>query len=117
MGEGVELGGMGWERGLCEAEGEDGLGKAEGEAVVGCGAVLGDGGAVGFGGVAFVDGPAVLGIVGGETVHQFVAVSFGQNGGCGYRHEGGVAFHHCGVGNIVVWTEFIPVYEYVLGPN
>ncbi len=68
--------------------------EAEGVAVEGSGTEASDCLAMGFCGVAFVDFPVVAGVLGGEFLHQFIAVGLGEyRGGC-YRHVCGVAFDY-----------------------
>ena len=68
-------------QGLVEVVKEGGAAGSEAAAVMRGEAVGGYGGTVVAGRVALVLCPVVGGIVGGEALHQFVAVGFGEDGG------------------------------------
>ena len=69
--------------------------------------------AVGFCGVAFVDFPVVAGVLGGEFLHQFIAVGLGE-----YRCGGdigvlAVAFDYGDVGDVAIRFEPVAVNGYL----
>ena len=83
--------------------------EAEGEAVVGCGAVGGYGRAVVGCGVAFVDGPVVGGILVVEAAHDVVAVGLGEDGGGGDVAVAAVSFDEGLPGDVAPGMEFVAV--------
>ena len=98
-----------------EREGELDGKEAEGEAVVGGGAVGFDGGAVVGGGIAFVGCPAVGGILAMKPAHDFVTVGFGEYGGGGDIAKPSVALYECLPGDVAVWFEAIAVDDNGVG--
>lgn len=93
-------------------EGELGVKKAEGEAMMRGGAVCGDGGSMIGSGVAFVFRPVVGGELLMKACHKLVAVSLGEDGCGGNVAESSVAFDKCGAGHVAPWMEFVAVNDY-----
>lgn len=70
-----------------------------------------------FGGIALVLCPVVVRKLLGNLLHKFVTVSFGEDARSGDAHHLAVAFHDCGIRDVIIWIETVAVNEDVLGPN
>ncbi len=71
--------------------------------------VLGYGGAMSLSGIALVDIPVIMGVEAMETLHLGIAVSLGQNRGCGYVGKAAIALDKSLPGQIAVRFESIAI--------